>query len=139
MYVPVAESISRAQRCYMNIELEYGKKFTYDAFMEFSFLRMALRRLAVVSQLFCHELDNARLNILSEVQRTHQTEIGIRDLKVGVTYYKYNILAKSYEPFVCETEYTPNDPEWIELAQNRIVKVPPQSMIVLGSSLAGLM
>jgi hypothetical protein len=29
----------------MTIELEYGKTFQYSAFMEFSFLRIALQRL----------------------------------------------------------------------------------------------
>ena len=65
-YIPVAESIVRAQRFYMNLELDHGHKFKYNAFMEFTFLRTALRRLAVVSQIFCEELDNARLNLLRE-------------------------------------------------------------------------
>jgi hypothetical protein len=34
-YVPVAEAISRAQKAFMTIELDFGKKFSYNAFMEF--------------------------------------------------------------------------------------------------------
>lgn len=70
MYIPVAEAISRAQKVLLTIELDHGKKFKYSALMEFLPLRIALRRLAVVGQMTCEVLDNARLNILSEIQRT---------------------------------------------------------------------
>jgi hypothetical protein len=68
-YIPVAEAISRAQKVLMMVELEYGKKFSYNALMEFHHLRVPLQRLLVVGQMACEALDNARLNILSEVQR----------------------------------------------------------------------
>ena len=138
-YVPVAESISRAQKCYMDIELEHGKKFAYNAFMEFSFLRVALRRLAVISQVFCNELDNARLNVLREVQRSSQLEVPVDEMEVGKTYYTYDSTTDSYEPFVCEKEYTPADPEWSTLEETEIVKIPPQSMTVVGGGPTGLM
>lgn len=83
-YIPVAESIVRAQRCYMNIELDHGHKFKYNAFMEFTFLRRALRKLAVVSQIFCEELDNARLNLLREGKPSASLPVrrGSRNLKI---------------------------------------------------------
>jgi hypothetical protein len=67
-YVPVAEAITRAQRVYMTIELEHGRWFSIDAFMQFTRLRRALRRLVVVSQMSCDQLDNGRLNVLSEIK-----------------------------------------------------------------------
>jgi hypothetical protein len=73
-YVPVAEAISRAQKVFLTVELDHGKKFSYNAFMEFgsprnkSSLRTMLRRLVVLSQVQCSELDKARLNVLAEVK-----------------------------------------------------------------------
>ncbi len=138
VYVPVAESITRAQRCYMNIELEHGKKFSYSAFMEFPALRIALRRLAIISQIFCEELDNARINFLREVQRSNQTQVGIVDMEIGRTYYIYNNKEKSYEPFVCQKKYTPTDPEWQNLGRTKILTIPPQNMMVVGGGPTGL-
>jgi hypothetical protein len=138
-YVPVAEAISRAQRAFMVIELDYGKKFKYNGFMEFTFLRHALRRMIVISQIVCEELDNARLNVLREVQRSSQVQVGIHDLEPGRTYFTYDSKTKVYEPFYCEKEYTPADPEWATLARKKIVKIPPQSVIVIGGGPTGLM
>jgi hypothetical protein len=137
-YVPVGEAIARAQRAYMNIELDHGKKFSYNAFMEFSFLRTALRRLLVISQLACEELDNARLNMLVEVQRSNQAQVSIHSLEMGKTYYTYDAKRKEYVPFECVKEYSRADPEWKNLARTKIVRVPPQSMIVTGGGPAGL-
>jgi hypothetical protein len=123
----------------MDIELDHGKKFKYNAFMEFSYLRIALRRLAVISQVFCEELDNARLNVLRETQRSNQVQVSIDDMEVGKSYYAYDNVKESYEPFVCEREYTPADPEWSTLARTKIVKVPPQSVVVVGGGPTGLM
>jgi hypothetical protein len=73
-YIPVAEAIVRAQKVFMVIELDFQKKYAYGAYMEFGnadnpdSLRTRLRRLAVVSQIFCSELDRARLNVLAEVK-----------------------------------------------------------------------
>ena len=130
-YVPVAEAISRAQRAFMNIELDHGKKFTYNAFSEFTFLRAALRRLNVIAQVTCEELDNARLNVLAEIQRSNQAQVSIHDLEAGKTYYTYDGKRKEYVPFVCK-QFTKEDPEWERLARTKIVKVPPQSMLVIG-------
>lgn len=74
VYIPIAEAITRAQKAFMTIELDHGKVFSYDAFMEFTPLREGLRRLMVVSQMACDSLDNARLNILSEIQRAQILE-----------------------------------------------------------------
>lgn len=138
-YVPVAESIVRAQRCYMNLELDHGHKFKYNAFMEFSFLRTALRRLAVVSQIFCEELDNARLNLLREVQKSNQVRVNVGDLEPGINYYIYDSRFKIYAPFVCKKKYTKSDPEFQKLERVTIVKIPPQSMVVVGGGPIGLM
>jgi hypothetical protein len=137
-YVPVGEAISRAQRAYMNIELDHGKKFSFDAYMEFTFLRTALRRLIVISQVTCEELDNARLNVLAEVQRSNQAQVSIHNLEPGKTYYTYDAKRKEYVPFECVKEYTAADPEWKTLARTKIVRVPPQSIIVVGGGPAGL-
>jgi len=81
-YIPVAEAISRAQKVFMTIELNHGKTFAYNAFMEFVPLRIALRRLIVVSQMTCEALDNARLNVLSEIQRTAEVKDNPQNLVV---------------------------------------------------------
>ena len=138
-YVPVAEAITRAQRAFMNIELDHGKKFSYNAFMEFSFLRTALRRLMVISQVSCEELDNARLNVLAQVQRSSSAEVSIHELEPLKTYYIYDSEEREYKPFVCEKDYTADDPEWETLASTKIVRAPPQSMIVIGGGPTGLM
>ncbi len=138
VYIPVAESISRAQRCFMNIELEHGKKFSYSAFMDFPFLRIALRRLMVVSQIFCEQLDKARLNVLREVQRSLKTQVEVHDMEVGQTYYTYDCPVGNYTTFHCQRKYSPADPEWNRLARLRILKAPPQSMVVIGGGPIGL-
>jgi hypothetical protein len=63
-YNPIAEAITRAQKVYMTIELDCGKCYTLNAFAEYTFMRVALLRLAVVSQMCCEVLDLARLNVL---------------------------------------------------------------------------
>jgi hypothetical protein len=138
-YVPVAEAISRAQRAFMNIELDHGKKFAFDAFMDFTFLRTALRRLLVISQVTCEELDNARLNVLAEIQRSNQAQISMHDLEPGKTYYSYDPKQKEYVPFIYKKKHVATDPEWKRLARTKIVKVPPQSSIVVGGGPTGLM
>jgi hypothetical protein len=84
----------------MTIELEYGKRFTYSAFREFTYLRSTLGRLIVVSQLTCEELDAARLNVLKAVQNRPKGHVRPRDLRLGSVYYKFNSMSRAYEPFV---------------------------------------
>ena len=80
-YVPVAESISRAQKAYMSLELEHLKRFSYNAFMEFGSctvdvsLRSQLRRLAAVAQIHSYTIDNSRRTVLSEFQRKQDETI----------------------------------------------------------------
>jgi len=138
-YIPVAEAIVRAQRCYMNLELDYCHQFHYNAFMEFSFLRTALKRLAVVSQIFCDDLDNARLNMLQEVKASNQEKVKAGDLEPGNTYYIHNSEFQVYAPFKCKKRFSPSDPEWKRLETIEMVKVPPQSMTVVGTNITGLM
>ena len=77
-YIPVAEAISRAQKVFMTVEIDHGKKFSYNAYMEFgstsssNSLRTRLRRLLIVAQIHCPELDKARLNVLSEIKSSVQ-------------------------------------------------------------------
>jgi hypothetical protein len=76
--------------------------------------------------------------VLREIQRSNQAQVSIHDLEVGRTYYTYNSKEKFYEPFVCHKNYSPSDREWATLARSKIVKVPPQSMIVIGGGPTGL-
>lgn len=111
---------SRAQKASMTIELEYGKRFSYSAFMEFTHLRKPLRRLAVVSQIACEELDNARLNILKETQRSRRSEVRVGDLIPGSTYYALDPESNVYAPFVYEEMLHPTDPKRKELEAKTI-------------------
>ena len=84
-YIPVAEAISRAQKAYMNLEIDYLKRFSYNAYMEFGSgdvdgsLRTQLRRLAVVAQLQSYEIDNSRRIVLSEfLNRPDETVYSIK-------------------------------------------------------------
>jgi hypothetical protein len=139
LYIPVAESISRAQRAFMNIELDHGKRYSYNAFMEFSYLRPALRKLIVISQLACEELDNARLNVLAEVQRSKQAKIKIDELVPGMMYYKYDKEKREYIPFKLDKPFKTGDAESLRLAKSDIRRVPPQSIIMVGGGPTGLM
>jgi hypothetical protein len=118
----------------MTIELEYGKTFSYSAFMEFSFLRTALQRLVVVSQMNCEELDNARLNVLREIQRSKQIFLRPEDLIPGNTYYTYDQSTALYMPFVCDEKTSVSK----EFVKAKVVRAPPQSVLVVGGGPAGL-
>jgi hypothetical protein len=147
----------------MTIELEYGKTFSYSAFMEFSFLRTALQRLGmypiyltvkynrlrsnrfltkiffdrltvVVSQMNCDELDNARLNVLREIQRSKQIFLRPEDLTPGNTYYTYDQSTALYMPFVCDEKTSVSK----EFVKAKVVRAPPQSVLVVGGGPAGL-
>jgi hypothetical protein len=98
----------------MTIELDHGKKFAYNAFMEFTQLRIPLQRLQVIGQMTCEVLDNARLNILSEVQRLGSARMGIGG--------------------GCSA--TENDQGMATAARN---KVEPQNIIVVGGGPGGMM
>lgn len=87
-YVPVGEAIARAQKAYMNLEIDHLKKFSYTAFMEFGSgerdgsLRTQLRRLAVVSQLHSYEIDNSRRMVLSAfVKRPSESTFSVKKCK----------------------------------------------------------
>jgi hypothetical protein len=138
-YVPVAEAITRAQRAFMNIELDHGKRYSYNAFMEFSYLRTALRRLIVISQVTCEALDNARLNVLAEIQRSDQADVSLYELQVGKQYYSFDQDTNEFVPFTCMKKYSKKDAEWDALSRTKLVKVPPQSMMVIGGGPTGLM
>lgn len=130
-YIPIAEAITRAQKAFMMIELEHGKTFSYSAFMEFSFLRVALRRLLVVGAINCEELDNARLNVLREVQRTREEYLKVSELIPGKTYYTVDKGTKDFKPFV----FIPTQ----KIAKGtKIARCPPQSMLVVGGGPTGL-
>ena len=144
-YIEVAESIVKAQKTFMTIELDHGKKFNYNSFMEFTFLREPLMKMISVSQTFCPVLDDARMNLMQAIQHQAQTTVTVHQLVVGRQYYVYQIQpsdgatgGKQYIPFICEKRYDPNDPYFEVLKQRRIVTNPPQSMIVIGGGPTGL-
>ena len=123
----------------MNLELEYGRTFKYSAFMEFSYMRRALKNLVVVSQMNCEAFDDARLNMLREVQRSNPVQVQPEEMEPGKTYYIYNERLKTYSPFVCQKKCQPGDLECKSLKRKRIVKVRPQSILTVGGGPSGLM
>lgn len=132
-YNYIAESINRAQKAYMSIELYHGSTFKYNAFMEFPGMRIGLLRLIVVGQMFCEELDNARVNVLKEVQRSRaRTAVDPSQLKVGETYYIYDSVTDAYKPFKYERGQTVS-------RGARVVATAPQSVAVIGGGPTGLM
>jgi len=135
-YIPVAECITRVQKAYMNIECDHGTKYTLNGLMEFSYLRKPLRNMIVLSQINCEELDDARLNILKDIQESDLTNISIRDLVPGRTYYTFE--KNQFVPLLCDRVYDENDDDWDTLARKTIVTVPPQNMIVIGGGPTGL-
>lgn len=148
-YIAIAEAIIKAQKLFMYIELDHGRKFSYDAFMEFNFLREGLQQLLVLSQVFCPELDDARLNVLQSIQKSAHTTVTVNDLEPGAKYYVYvaddeaegGIHGKNYKAFTCKKKYDPNnpdDPYFEKLKTKKIVTVRPQSVIVIGGGPTGL-
>ena len=92
----------------------------------------------MVSQITCEAIDNARLNLLVEVQRSTKTQVSVEDLEVGKTYYTYDPNQREYVPFRCQKEISPPDCQWNQLGHQEIVSVPPQSCIVIGSGPTGM-
>lgn len=135
-YIEVPEAITRAQKAFMTIELDHGKKFTYVAFTEFQFMRASLRQLQVLSQLQCEELDNARLNVLQSIKEASQLEIRVDELEPGMTYYKYE--NKQYDAFVVGPDFRSGDAQYEAVKLCKIAKVPPQHVIVVGGGPTGL-
>ena len=139
-YIEVAESITRAQHAFMTIELDNGRKFVYDAFMEFSFLREPLRQLLFISQTHCSFLDDAKMNVLARIQHSiASSEIDITELQPGHKYFVYNQFGrKGYVSFIPRRAFVEGDPEFDSLKGKKIVRCPPQSMIVVGGGPTGL-
>jgi len=137
-YVEVAEVITRAQKAFMTIELNHGKKFSYNCWMEFAYMREPLRKLLTLAQTHCSELDDARLNVLSHFQMRAQTEVSLHNLNEGQTYYVYEHGA--YRPFTYSpNKYVPGSEEHQAIKHHKIVSVPPQSLIIVGGGPTGLL
>jgi len=137
-YVEVGESIVRAQKAFMTIELDHGTVFSYASFMELSFLRSPLRQLLVLSQFHCEEIDDARLNVLSAIKHSAtRTEVTVKELKLGQQYFVYE--EKSYTPFLFDEALQSDEARLSALKMKKIVTVPPQSMIVIGGGPTGLL
>ena len=134
-YIPVAEAISRAQRVFCQFELEHGRIFSLNALMELSFLRTPMRRLVVISQMNCEALDDARLNVLKEVQRSNPA-LTPDALVPGRTYYEHVPETDTYTPFV-HKEGSPRGPR--RRHPNPVYVTPPQNLLVLGGGPSGLM
>ena len=75
----------------------------------------------------------ARLNVLSEIQRSKGTEVPSEDLVLGQTYFKQDKATLTYQPFVCRRH------DIRKSVSNRIVNVLPQSVFVVGGGPTGLM
>ena len=96
--IPIAESMIRAQKAFMTIEVDHIKKFSYEALMEFEDLRGDLRKLQIISQMQCLALGEARINRLVEMRDSSSTQVNYSDLKAGNNYfveespYKYELL-----------------------------------------------
>ena len=77
-YIPVGEAISRAQKAFMDIELNCLNRFNDECFMEFGrtsnpkSMRSRLSCLELISQIHCPKIDQAALDVLSEVKRSSE-------------------------------------------------------------------
>jgi hypothetical protein len=137
-YVKVAEDITVAQKAFMTIELDYGKKFSYSGFMEFIEIRDMMLQLMSVSQIQCESLDDARMNLLQLIQMEAGARLNI-DLKcceMGKTYFVRHRNGQ-YEPF--EYNGTDDETQYQTLKGHRIYLVPPQNMLVTGGGPTGLL
>jgi hypothetical protein len=137
-YIEIAEIITRAQHAFMQIELDFQKKFSYDAFMEFEFLREPLRRLQVLAILQCSELDDARMNVLQTIKSGFKTDVAVKDMKKGNTYYTLTEL-KVYEPLTPTKDYSDGDAQFDNARGRKNVTCPPQNLIVIGGGPTGLL
>ena len=135
-YCIIAENIVRAQKAFMVIELRHGTKFSYNGFMEFADIREQLLQLMSVSQIQCEALDDARLNRLKcfSINSNQRLEIDIKDCEHKKKYFVYR--NQKYDEFEL---VGPDDPKLTEFAGYTIFKVPPQSMLVIGSGPTGLL
>ena len=138
-YIAVAESIVHAQKAFMQIELDHGKRFSYFAFMELPDLQRDLRNLQVISQAQCSALDDTKLVLLKEAKEVAASniDVDVSNMKPGKTYYIYE--NSQYIKYECTRKVMENDPEYESLSQKRIVKVPPQNLIIVGGGPCGLL
>lgn len=117
--VPVAESIVRAQKQFMIMELECIRKFSFDAFMEFSDLRSDLLEMQMISQIQCRALDTARMQRLVKI-RDHPSTLQQGKPEEGKTY------------FIEERPFKYEEVKWtkdLEVdADKPLYQVPPQNM-----------
>ncbi len=127
--VPLAESIVRAQKAFMTIELDCTRKFSYNAFMEFYDIRNDLRKLQAVSQIQCRALDEARMLRLVSIRDSYPFLVDHGDLKKGEQYF---------------VERRPYNYKKVTFDGNaklnaKYYKGPPQNMLVVGGGPSGLL
>jgi len=127
---PFAESIIRAQKAFLTIELDCTRKFPYNAFMEFEDLRSNLMKLQVISQIQCQALDDAKLQRLVSIHKNCNAEVYFKDLKVGVQYF----VERSPQKYKC-VRFDGNNVD----GSLKIFKVPPQNTLVVGGGPSGLL
>ena len=118
-YIPVPECITRVQKAYMHIECDHGTKYTLNGLMEFTYLRRSLRNMMVLSQINCEDLDDARFNMLKDIQDSNLTNISIRDLVPGIVHYAFE--KNQFEPHLCDRVYDEDDDVWDKLAQAKLL------------------
>ena len=127
--IPFAESIVRAQKAFMTIELDYIRMFSYSAFMEFEDLRTDLRKLQAISQIQCRALDEARMNRLVAIRDSYPTLVGSNKMEAGKQYF---VEERPYK-------YTLVTFDGHNRLEGKVYKVPPQNMLVVGGGPSGLL
>ncbi len=128
--IPFAESIVRAQKAFMTIELDCTRMFAYNAFMEFEDLRSDLRKLQAISQIQCRRLDDARMRRLVGIRDSEPALIDRKDLEVGKQYF---VEERPYKYDLVTYDGTSSG------LVGKIYKVPPQNMLVVGGGPSGLL
>ena len=125
--VPFTESIVRAQKAFMTIELDCIRKFSYNAFMEYGDLRSNLGKLLIVSQIQCRSLDDARVKLLMDIRDNCPAKVAPNDMVIGTEYFVETAYQK-YESI----KYDGNNVG----TNKKIFRGPPQDTLVIGGGVS---
>jgi hypothetical protein len=64
-------------------------------------------------------------------------QLAPEELIPGTTYYITDPVTKTCAPFISKKEHGPGHPDWGKIIQGKIVKMSPQSIIVVGGGPTG--